>query len=84
MYVDSVQDQTKSDKIRTICIPRGLERKRGTNRNVGELIRLLWISRINKRDGMDNDEAIEDYYASVDPADAQEYFYKRGAFARVL
>ena len=41
MYVDSVQDQTKSDKIRTICIPRGLERKRGTNRNVGELIRLL-------------------------------------------
>jgi len=48
------------------------------------ILRARGYSRINKRDGMDNDDAIDDYYASVDPADAQEYFYKRGAFARVL
>lgn len=40
--------------------------------------------RINKRGGMD-DHDHDDYYAMEEPsADGQEYFYKRGAFARVL
>ena len=30
------------------------------------------------------DDEDQDYYAVEEPADDQEYFYKRGAFARVL